>query len=1003
MIGQSDHQVFRLDNGRDIPWAHQRQIFQSLEQTYNNNLAKERDRIIWQMALCYHIGFGTSRDDRKASDYAQMAKDQGLGVAKIFSGLLNPTDVPSDQGDTYISNILALFRPSTSGLPPFIEAFDHWGIPTDANHALAATEDGLYCLHWLWALQPRAIENIVDKLLCSADKSRLLGFVNLPILTSREPDCQWPLQFLGTPLAVAVSVNSLPAVKALLRLGASPFAPVYGETQFPPEDPRLEWTSFHIAARCHCASIMRHLIEKTHPRDQSCLSPLGCAMTFSTSLERLAMHGAKKTQQLEWTVQHIKSIQSLTMVTSNGMSPLMQAIDFQDHEVATALLLAQPNLATTPFCSPQDHRIFNYPIHFAIQIASQRDVQETLDVPNLIDSYTNELSNANAPSRDSVGRTPLHLAATGDFSFVATWILQKRPGLLYVEDEWGRPPLHYCASPEICGVLLNEGSNVDHADKLGMAALHRACLDGAPELVSALLKAKPNLTLNNNDYGTPLHCAVISGSVDIVVALLDAGALPDATDKIQNTPAHVAAKLDRHQIMRILKRNGAKMIQNKLGRDPIRIALDEGRLGSEGILRILQPDWGHRANQQILDFDPKAPRLAQTQRTRVAKGADFLWNKDHIMARTEGVSQQPRDDSEINQVINEETMVSINSTFSKLAVGTLSTRRMDSFVQSSLEFASGLLKVDRDEAIHVIAKTAHDFANSPSDSIVIVFAQTPILNVNSDPSKVRMIKIPYNLFDEEETEESFGGGEQAGKNPDGDEFNDGTTTGETASVNTAYTVIGRNDSAVADETASINTAATLVGCPCGNKQQQHWDLVNQMITHFSTLWLSIKLNTILWPQTDLLGSELRTRRLQELEILATSALDEFYSISEVRSMNEMHRQRSFYRESYHRFVPNCQRPSEKYEEWRTQSLMRPVSIRARRDKDDWNQVNEEREWRKSRKDHIEKTGQQGWSGEQYGSGSGSPERQSNPATLPMMPAPAAWDPVWSTPGLERGP
>lgn len=471
------------------------------------------------MSLCYHIGFGTARDPWKAFDLARRAKAMGHPVAETFSHLLaTPGDLVlrGDQG-WYATQVLRLLRSdpnSSAGLPPLVNAFFS-GDKSMAQRLLnetacrcSSTMDGCGALHWLFAFQDQEVLNDVVDMLRKTKDGHMATLADLPFSTPREVHCQWPLKLLGNPLAVAISVNSLMAVRALLELGANPFSPVYDETQFQPQDPRSQWTAFHIAARYRCSDILQYLIEHSDPWRQRGLSALGCALAFSTPLERLAMHGSRRTEQLDATVQIIRSMQPLAAVAPNGMTALMQAIDFQDHDVTAALLRANPELAATPFGSPKDKHIFNLPIHFATQIASHREVPESLEIPALINTYTGQLSAANAPPRDHAGRTPLHLAVTGESSVVTEWVLQKRPGLLHVEDDLGRTPLHYCISTASCKLLLEKGANVDHTDKLGMAALHRMCLTGASELVSSLLeKARPKLDLRNNEYELPCTAA----------------------------------------------------------------------------------------------------------------------------------------------------------------------------------------------------------------------------------------------------------------------------------------------------------------------------------------------------------------------------------------------------------------------------------------------------------------------------------------------------------------
>lgn len=631
-----------------------------MEQTFlQDRLAKEAGQILWQIALCYHVGFGTARDAGKAFEFACMAKASGHPVAAVFSHLLGPPEEldPHQSRDSYVTRVLRLLRSNpaaSAGMPPLVEAFYE---DEDTVYSLfdetasSSTIDDCGQFRWLFAFRnEKTLAGIVDRLLTTNDV-HLAALVNEPFSAPREIHGQWPLKLFGSPLVVAISVDSLMAVKALLTLGADPFSPIHHETEPQPEDHRRHWTAFHIAAKYHCSDILQYLVENSDLGSQAGLSPLGCALSFSTSLERLAIHGPGRTEQLDRTVRIIESIQPLTAMASNGMTALMQAIDFHDRDVAASLLRAAPELAETPFVSPRGEHIFNLPIHFAAQIASHRDAPDTLEIAELINSYTQELSASVAPARDHDGRTPLHLASTGPSNLITTWILQKKRNLLHVHDDWGRIPLHYCTSAATSKFLVQQGARVDHTDKLGMTALHRASLDGASELVTSLLEAKPRLDLNNNIYGTPLHCAVVSGSVDIIRALVEAGGLLNATDRMGNTAVHVAARLGRHQILRILIRYGADTtLKNIRGHNARDIALHEGGLASKGVLFILDSNLNPDPKRKQNHAEPCPDgQTTDGQAQQSGEENDFLWTKQEMMARDGGDDTDSSSDSASEQ------------------------------------------------------------------------------------------------------------------------------------------------------------------------------------------------------------------------------------------------------------------------------------------------------------------------------------------------------------------
>ncbi|KAJ4024596.1 hypothetical protein NW752_003163 [Fusarium irregulare] len=660
--------MFRLDNGREIAWQHQQHIFQGLKQTHSKRLVKDVGAVIWQIALCYHLGFGTSASQEEAFRYGQIAASEGHVIAKAFGRLLDPeSDTPQEDQEPYVSRVLRLLQlePDLSeGMPSLVkECFQgDYGAVCDILRRGASihssTIDGCTLYHWLFLLEDEQLIRDISQRLSSRSSSSS-NPVNYPCTTIRHVHSQWPLQFLGTPIAISISVNSLVAVKELLELGADPFIPVYHNKQFSDADPRSHWTAFHVAAKYHCGDILLHLLNHTSREKQQCLTPLACALGFSSILERRAMHRSRHRKQLRLTIATIQKIQSLEMVTDTGMTALMQAIDFQDVDVVSELLQANPRLAQLPFYQPSNQKVFNLPIHFATQIAARSDALEALLIPKLISDHAKFLNSRDPVPRDSMGRTPLHLAVTGSSNKVSDWIVHQRKELLYVEDNFGRVPLHYCASVSNCELLLSRGSTINHTDRHGMTALHLACYDGSTELVRCLLRRKPDLSLNNNIYGTALHCSVLNGSVDTVVCLLEAGGIVNCTDSGGNTATHVAAKLGRHSILRILIQYGANVdIHNSNKRNAKMIAADTGNIG---ILRILEHGSEPKVNRRILDpnlGERTIGHLLEGVRSHWSQLLDFAW--EHAVVRTPttppaNIESNPDDTVETKPANNPET------------------------------------------------------------------------------------------------------------------------------------------------------------------------------------------------------------------------------------------------------------------------------------------------------------------------------------------------------------
>lgn len=649
--------MFRPENGREIPWKHEEQIFQALERTYSKRHAKDKALVSWQLALCHHVGFGTPRNPVSACQYAKIAQEQGHQVAVAFATLLDLDS--TGLSEPYVTKISRLLRSTISphSLPPVIQACIDGdsemlkNLLSRQEDPNSSTIDGCTMFHWFFMLEdPEAMAKTLRSMF--ARQAPLHS--DLPSSCLRKAHDQWPLQLLGTPLGAAISVNSLPAVKALITLGANPLSYVYRKEDFPAGDLRGQWTALHMAAKYHCSEILHYLISLMPNTSLLALSPLACALPFSTSLERLAMHGAQRQVELDKTVAIIREAQSLQTVLPSGMTAFTQAIDFQDYDVVAALLRAEPKLASRQLVSVEDPKVFNLPVHLAAQLAARRDVPEALFILKLINDHTNDFNPETKPSRDHLGMTPLHLAVTGPSNRAAKWILEQRIGLLQVEDNLGRTALHCCASQANLELLLIKGSTVMHTDKYGMNTLHRACLRGELELVRGLLKHNQPLDLRNNKYGTPLHCAIINGSIDVVVELLEAGASVNVQDARGNTPVHVAVRMGRYTILRnLLKRGGNRSIQNFNGRNPENLASIIGTTQSIAALSILQggrnlnsadylfsesanfeflPHWTHTDEALPLEFNCDTDNIAHVELSEInasrldeAPMPDFSW------------------------------------------------------------------------------------------------------------------------------------------------------------------------------------------------------------------------------------------------------------------------------------------------------------------------------------------------------------------------------------------
>jgi len=155
-----------------------------------------------------------------------------------------------------------------------------------------------------------------------------------------------------------------------------------------------------------------------------------------------------------------------------------------------------------------------------------------------------------------VGDTPLHLASAALRAGSARLLLDKGADV-NAQNRRGATPLHYACDPRpnsggvwnpeaqatIINILIEHGAKVDHADKGGAAALHRAVRARSSVAVRRLLESGARVDVQLGKLGSlPLHLAVqstgASGTagaaeeqLEIIHLLLAHGASANARDK----------------------------------------------------------------------------------------------------------------------------------------------------------------------------------------------------------------------------------------------------------------------------------------------------------------------------------------------------------------------------------------------------------------------------------------------------------------------------------------
>ncbi|XP_042833053.1 ankyrin repeat domain-containing protein 62-like isoform X4 [Panthera tigris] len=127
-------------------------------------------------------------------------------------------------------------------------------------------------------------------------------------------------------------------------------------------------------------------------------------------------------------------------------------------------------------------------------------------------------------------------------------------------------------------ILFLGENGVDDRDKMNRTALHLACANGHPEVVTLLVERKCHLNLCDHENRTALMKAVQCQEEKCVNILLENGADPNIRDVSGNTALHYAAFGDNISIIEtLLLYNANTEARNKDNFTPLLVAVNENK------------------------------------------------------------------------------------------------------------------------------------------------------------------------------------------------------------------------------------------------------------------------------------------------------------------------------------------------------------------------------------------------------------------------------------------
>lgn len=211
----------------------------------------------------------------------------------------------------------------------------------------------------------------------------------------------------------------------------------------------------------------------------------------------------------------------------------------------------------------------------------------------------------NCLNTDENNRFPLVIAARNGNAEVVDFLLELGAdpsvrGVVEFDNDniQGTPPLWAASAAghlNIVKLLVEKGkANVNQATNTQSTPLRGACYDGHLDIVRYLLDNGADPHIPNRHGHTCLMIAAYRNKTEVVKLLLTTGIDVNDTTERGNTALHDAAESGNVEIVRILLENGASLVKDKQGVDPLMGAALSGFKDVVNILADQMPSAVHR-------------------------------------------------------------------------------------------------------------------------------------------------------------------------------------------------------------------------------------------------------------------------------------------------------------------------------------------------------------------------------------------------------------------------